>query len=300
MIRLIILLLFFACHFSNANANCGQNGVWLQMLGSGGPELGDKRASTSYLIWHDGKAKLLVDIGSGSMLHLEEADANINDLDAVLLTHLHVDHSADLPALIKASFFTQRTNDLLIYGPSGNHVMPSTTDFTQTLFGPKGAYRYLSSYLDGSESYTIKPYDIALERKQVQTILDKAEYQITAVPTHHGPIPAVAWKVKIADKIIVFSGDMNNDNQTLAQLANNADLLIAHHAIPEQASGIARNLHMPPSVIGQIAAEANVEQLVLSHHMLRSLVQFNNSEVEIRKYYKGPIYFANDMQCIEP
>lgn len=300
MKRLIILLIFFTCHFSSVSANCGQNGVWLQVLGSGGPELSDKRASTSYLIWHHGKAKLLVDIGSGSMLNLEKANANINDLDAVLLTHLHVDHSADLPALIKATFFTQRTNNLLIYGPSGNHLMPSTTDFIRTLFGHNGAYRYLSSYLDGSESYTINTLDIPIEYKQAQTILESPDYQITAVPTHHGPIPAVAWKISIDDKTIVFSGDMNNDNLTLGQLAHNADLFIAHHAIPESATGAARNLHMPPSIIGQIAADANVKQLVLSHHMLRSLAQLNNSKVEIRKHYNGPMTFANDMQCIEP
>ncbi len=300
MIRLIILLVFFTCYFSKVSANCGQNGVWLQVLGSGGPELSDKRASTSYLIWHHGKAKLLVDIGSGSMLNLEKADVNINDLDAVLLTHLHVDHSADLPALIKATFFTQRTTDLLIYGPSGNHLMPSTTNFIQTLFGHNGAYRYLSSYLDGSESYTIKTIDILIENKQAQTIIENAKYRLTAASTHHGPIPAIAWKIMVGNKTIVFSGDMNNDNHTLNKLANNADLLIAHHAVPEVATGVARDLHMPPSVSGQIAVEANVNQLVLSHHMLISLQQIKNSDAEIRKSYKGPVHFADDMQCFQP
>ncbi len=300
MIRHILFLLFFVCYVSIASANCGKNGVWLQVLGSGGPELTDNRASSSYLIWHDGKAKLLIDIGSGSMLQLEKTGANINDIEALLLTHLHVDHSADLPALIKASFFTQRTGDLLIYGPNGNAMMPSTTVFIQSLFGPDGAYRYLSSYLDGSDTYTIKPYDIKFNNRQAQIVLDNADYQITAVPTHHGPIAAIAWKVKIADKIFVFSGDMNNDNNTLIQIANNADLLIAHHAIPESTTGAARNLHMPPSVIGGISAEANVKQLVLSHHMQRSLKQKDNSHAEIRKKYKGPVYFANDMQCIQP
>lgn len=299
MIRHIIFLLF-ACCTSIANANCGENGVWLQVLGSGGPELTDKRASSSYLIWHNNKAKVLVDIGSGSMLHLEKSDANINDLEAVLFTHLHVDHSADLPALIKGSFFTQRTNDLPIYGPSGNALMPSTTNFIQTLFGPNGAYRYLSSYLDGTDNYTIKPYDIKFDNKQVQTILDNAEYQISAAPTHHGAIPAIAWKINIGKKAIVFSGDMNNDNLSLGRLAKNADLLIAHHAIPEHATGAARNLHMPPTVIGQIAVEANVKQLVLSHHMQRSLNQFHHSDVEIRKYYHGPVHFADDLQCFQP
>lgn len=300
MIRRISFMLFFVCFANLANANCGGNGVWLQVLGSGGPELADKRASSSYLIWHNGKARLLVDIGSGSMLHLEQTDADINDLDAVLLTHLHVDHSGDLPALIKASFFTNRTQDLLIFGPDGNATMPSTIDFIQTLFGSNGAYRYLSSYLDGTESYTIRPHDITLANKLEQTVINNAHYQVTAVPTHHGPIPAVAWQIKIANKKIVFSGDMNNDNQTLTHLANNADLLVAHHAIPESAKGIARKLHMPPSVIGQIASQAHVKYLVLSHHMLRTLDHINNSQAAIRQHYAGPMSFAEDMQCYQP
>ena len=41
--------------------------------------------------------------------------------------------------------------------------------------------------------------------------------------------------------------------------------------MPEGASGVERKLHMPPSVIGQISAEAKVRQLVLSHRMLRTL-----------------------------
>ena len=41
-------------------------GVSLQVLGSGGPELDDGRASASYLLWKDEKANVLVDAGSGS------------------------------------------------------------------------------------------------------------------------------------------------------------------------------------------------------------------------------------------
>ena len=185
-IKHITLILFFTLFTSIANAGCGKDGVWLQVLGSGGPELGDNRASSSYVIWHDRKAKILVDIGSGSMLHFEQSGANIDDLDAILLSHLHVDHSADLPALIKASFFTGRSRDLPIFGPSGNTLMPSTTTFVQALFGPNGAYRYLSSYLDGSDSYTIQPHDIPIESKQEREILISDVVQITAVSTHHG------------------------------------------------------------------------------------------------------------------
>ena len=36
---------------------------------------------------------------------------------------------------------------------------------------------------------------------------------------------------------------MNNDNDTLATLAKQADILVVHHAIPEGLTGVARNLH---------------------------------------------------------
>ncbi len=82
--------------------------IELEILGSGGPEL-DGRASTSYVLWIDNKAKLLVDMGSGSMLRFEQSNAKLKDLEAVVLTHLHIDHSVDLPSFVKAGYFTSRT-----------------------------------------------------------------------------------------------------------------------------------------------------------------------------------------------
>ena len=81
---------------------CGTGGVALQVLGSGGPELQDKRASTSYLVWRGGVPRVLVDSGGGSALRFGESGATMSDLDVILLTHLHVDHTADLTALVKS------------------------------------------------------------------------------------------------------------------------------------------------------------------------------------------------------
>ncbi len=298
------LFLFFfngcLCVPVMADTACGEEGVWLQVLGSGGPELDDGRASSGYVIWVDGKARILVDMGSGSLSRFEQSGATINDLDVILLSHLHVDHSNDLPVLVKASFFSGRDRDLSVYGPTGNPLMPSTTSFVGLLFGPEGAYRYLSDYLDGTESYRIVPHDVSANGKIQQVVLDDSRYRITAVPVHHGPIPALAWRVQVDEKVIVFSGDMNNDNNTLTGLALKADLLVAHHAVPEGATGVARNLHMPPSVIGHIAASAGVTQLVLSHRMNRTLGRETESGQYIRESYQGPMQFADDMQCFRP
>ncbi|MGC1299205.1 MAG: hypothetical protein WA869_29625, partial [Alloacidobacterium sp.] len=53
---LCLVTLFLNCPFvptADAQA-CGGEGVAVQVLGSGGPELQDKRASSSYLVWQDG------------------------------------------------------------------------------------------------------------------------------------------------------------------------------------------------------------------------------------------------------
>ena len=83
----------------------------------------------------------------------------------------------------------------------------------------------------------------------------------------------------------------------VAQLASDADLFIAHNAVPEGATGVERNLHMPPSVIGRIAADAHVKHLALSHRMLRTLGKEDQTQIEIRKRYTGPMEFANDLDC---
>jgi ribonuclease BN (tRNA processing enzyme) len=300
---LLPFLIILICTPLQSKTACDEDGVWLQVLGSGGPELDDGRASSGYVIWREGKARLLIDIGSGSLFRFEQSGASLNDLDVLLLSHMHVDHSNDLPALIKASYFSNRDRDLYLYGPTGNGFMPSATNFVHDLFGPDGAYQYLSGYLDededeGDENYRLLPTDVDATGKREQVVLDDARYRLTAVPVHHGPIPALAWRVEIAGKLIVFSGDMNNDNGTLAILAEKADLLVAHHAVPEDAQGVARNLHMPPSVIGKIAAKAQVKQLVLSHRMNRTLGQEQASMAHIRQNYNGPVQFADDLQCL--
>lgn len=282
-----------------AAIDCHKQGVWLQVLGSGGPEINDGRASSGYLVWQDGHARILVDMGSGSLSRFEQSKASINDLDVVLLSHLHADHSNDLPALIKSSFFTRRDRDLPLYGPTGNDLMPSTTSFVDKLFGVKGAFRYLNNFLDGTGSYRLLPFNVDVMSKDIITIVDNNRYQISAIPVDHGPIPSIAWRVDINGKSLVFSGDMSNKKNVLWRLAKQADILVAHHAIAEKANPIARNLHMPPSEIGRIAAKAAVKQLVLSHRMKRTLGKEKESLSIIGESYKGTIVFANDLQCFK-
>lgn len=258
----------------------------------------DKRASSSYLVWQNGRARVLVDAGGGSALRFGESGAQMADLDVLLFTHFHVDHSGDFAALIKSSWFEDRHRPLPIYGPEGNRFMPSTTEFVSELFGDHGAYRYLSELLVPGEggSYRMQPHNVPASAKPaVQFRGDNLA--TSSVRVIHGGVPALAWRVEIGGRSLVFSGDTNGDDPGLALLAANADLFIAHNSVPEGATGVERNLHMPPSVIGQIAADAHVKRLVLSHRMLRTLGKEDQTRSEIRKRYSGALEFADDLEC---
>lgn len=299
MIKILSIPLFLLAFSTviHADSLCVDKNVRLQVLGSGGPELDDKRASSSYVIWMDDKALVLVDSGAGSSLNFEKSGAKIEDLEAVVFTHLHVDHSADLPAFIKASYFTSRDRDLPIYGPAGNELMPATSVFVQNLLGDQGAFRYLNNYVNSSEesSFHLQTYDVPMDQHKVQTYQLTKNLSLGAISVHHGPVSAIAWRVNILDCSITFSGDMNNNYQTLAVLAKDSDILVMNNAIPEAAGGVATKLHMRPSEIGKIASTANTKRVVLSHRMLRTLGKEQETKQYIKQYYSGPVVFADDM-----
>jgi ribonuclease BN (tRNA processing enzyme) len=297
---LFLVKLCLDCAFAPAvhAQTCGGQGVAVQVLGSGGPELQDKRASSSYLVWQDGQARVLVDAGGGSALRFGESGANMSQLDVILFTHFHVDHSADFTALIFSSWFEERNRPLPVYGPVGNTAFPSTVDFVHAFFNARnGIYRYLSVLLVPQEEggYGSQAHNVVGDPSSAAF----RDEHLTAYAARviHGGVPALAWRVEIGGKSIVFSGDTNGEGADLVRLAKDADLFIAHNAVPEGATGVERRLHMPPSVIGEIAQEAHVKRLVLSHRMLRTLGKEEQSESEIRKSFSGPVAFANDLDC---
>lgn len=148
----------------------------VMVLGSGGPvATAAGRASAGYLIFVDGKPRILMDVGGGSYQRLAESGVNIRDLDTILLSHLHIDHTGDLSSVIKTIYFHNnlargmnpaipgRTAPINIYGPSstsfpngaggkfpGTDVLqyPATTDYVDDHYSVAkgGVERYLNAF----------------------------------------------------------------------------------------------------------------------------------------------------------
>ncbi len=273
-------------------------GVVLQVLGSGGPIADDGRASTGYLVWVDGRARALIDAGGGTFLRFGEAGARFEDLDFIGLSHLHTDHSADFPALIKSGSFSPRKRALPIAGPDGDGAFPGLEGFLNALFGDGGAYAYLGSFLNGTSGKPmLVPREIAKGEPAVAFLGDRMRVDALRVP--HAIVPTVAFRVSIGDETLVFSSDQNGSDPAFVEFAKGATVLVMHMVVREDVTGVGRRLHAPPGVIGDIAAGASPGRLVLSHFMARSIAALDDNVALVRERFDGDVVLAEDLGCID-
>jgi ribonuclease BN (tRNA processing enzyme) len=270
--------------------------VAVQILGSGGPWIKPDRASTSYLVWVDEQAKILVDMGGGAFLRFGQSQAKLSDLAMIAISHLHPDHVSDLPALLWLSQQI-RQEPLLISGPSGNDQAPEFGIFLSRLFDEKnGAFPLLSSTLGGGQGrpapgvrLNVRVVDAA--KPEPTKVLDRAGIAVTALGIPHGGMPTLAYRVQTGSVSIVFSSDQTGTEPSFTAFAKGANVLIMHMTVDVGASS---PLHASPLVVGQIARDAAVGRLILSH-----LGQFDLDPAiaEVRKSYTGPLTVGTDLQC---
>jgi ribonuclease BN (tRNA processing enzyme) len=150
---------------------------------------------------------------------------------------------------------------------------------------------------DQEGSYLLAPHDVALKPHEMRLLFDRQGIRVVATTVIHGDVPALAYRVDLGGVRIAFSGDTDGNNGNLQLLAQAADVLVAHNAVPESAQGVERALHMPPSVIGRIARDAKVKRLILSHRMLRTLGREEETMTAIRASFSGPVTSADDLDC---
>jgi ribonuclease BN (tRNA processing enzyme) len=277
----------------------GGSGVALQVLGSGGPIADDPRASSGYLVWVDGHARALVDAGGGVFQRFAASGAALEDLEVVVLSHFHVDHSVDLPALVKHGYFSERGRPLPVLGPDGSDLFPGLDAFLAALFGESGAYAYLGWAIGRGEGrFTIDAREIPVAGEA--TRLELGDLEVRAVGVPHGVVPALGVRVDVGGRAFAFASDQRLDDPRFVEMIGGVDLLVAHHATPEASGGPVRSLHAPPSAIGAAAAEARVGHVVLSHHMLRATRAQEEGVAAIRERYRGPLTLADDLTCVAP
>jgi ribonuclease BN (tRNA processing enzyme) len=295
----VLALLLIPLNDSSASAqSCAGNPVAVQVLGSGGPILDPSRASSSYLLWINNQAKVLVDMGGGAYFRFAQAKAKLSDLSLLAVSHLDPDHIAGLPALLWLSN-RSRTEPLPTVGPSGNNVAPDYSTFLYRLFDEKnGAFQTMGSTLGGTQPYAAQGVRldvtvVDVTKAEPSTVYDRAGMTVTALGIPHGDLPTLAYRVRTEGKSIVFSSDQIGTNPEFVKFAKGASVLIMHLTI---GAGAKNPVHATPDVVGRIAQEAKVGRLIVSHI---GPIDLDTAISELKKFYTGPLTIGADLQCTQ-
>src|SRR6202158_3863812 len=153
-----VVVLFPAC----LRAAPAKPALEVVVLGSGGPRPYG-RAGSSYLVLLDGTPRILVDAGPGAFLRIGELNLDLDNVDTVLQTHLHIDHSGDLAAFFNArALSADGPIAYNIFGPDGAGLFPKTSRFVDLLVGKGGAFEYQKTF-GADEAFHERDLAIALD-----------------------------------------------------------------------------------------------------------------------------------------
>ena len=296
MRTLLILSLILADAMTpSTEASSPKPSLEVQVLGSGGPRAFG-RAGSSYIVLVDGTPRILLDAGPGAFVRIGELNIDLQRVDIVLLTHLHIDHSGDLAAFFNARALTSDGPlKYRVFGPDGAGLFPKTSRFVDLLVSDNGLFSYQKTF-GARETFSVRDLAINLNTG-VTKIVDENGLVVEEIATHHGDCPSVAYRITYHGTAVVFSGDMDASAvSNLVRLAKSADLLVFNCAVldPPNSPSQLYELHTPPKKIGEAARECGVGTLLLSH--IAPDIEESETDVmkSIRGSFMGPVEFATD------
>jgi len=213
----------------------------LTVLGSSASYAGAGQACAGHYL-QGGGARVLFDCGNGTLANLGTLEDPLG-LDAVFVTHNHIDHYADLFALHAA----------IRYAPDGPRApMP--------LYLPAGLFDSMKCLLSGRGAAELAEAFVPVELVSGQGVT-LGGLTVTPVAVEHTD-PTFALVAEADGARFVYTSDTRPCGGVLAA-AKGADLLIAEATLPEPYAGAAP--HMTASQAGELARTAGARALVLTH-----------------------------------
>lgn len=234
----------------------------LSVIGFRGGYPGKDEASSGYLLEHDHYC-LLIDCGSAVLSQLQRV-LKPQDLDAVILSHYHPDHMADIGVLQHArliqGFLGQKLPTLPIYGHDQD----------------RSGFQQLT-YKDITQGIAYKP----------EKSLQVGAFSITFLQTSH-PAICYAMRIEVDGKVLVYTAD-TSFTEELVPFAQGANILLCECNLYKGQNGQAAG-HMTSEDAGILAEKARVHSMILTHlpHFgdVTQLVQ------EAKEHFDGPTQLA--------
>ena len=245
------------------------------VCGSRSPLPSPGRAESCVLV-EAGDDIYIFDLGNGSVNNLTQYQVPWPNVKAVLITHMHSDHMADLPDAHLQSWIQGRTSPLKVYGPEGINLVTK---------GFELAYSADYQYRNEHHGDDMLPMSIAgfnaihiINNQFIPN--DTPGLEILPFVVDHYPVnSAFGFKISYKDRTVVISGDTIHDG-SVQKYSQDVDLLV-HSAISidivERMRGIApipqmdkilfdiQDYHTSIEEAGEIARDANVKHLLIYH-----------------------------------
>lgn len=273
---------------------------YVRLLGTGSPKPNKKRSGPAQVIMVD-DTPVLVDCGEGVTRQLLYSDINPVDINNVLFTHLHSDHVFGYSHFLLGGWSLGRKK-LTIIGPKGLKVFHEKV---LDMFEEDIHYRCSTLGISGEGLLDVNVVELPDEGGDVP--FAGINVNVTYTPVVHN-VKTFGFRFQKGDQSIVISGD-TAPVDSLVQLAKNADILVQDAAIASSVFNnkssdsnirrvweILKQEHCTPKQAAEIASEAGVKCLVLTH----LLPNTDKEEIykEASEYFNGTVIVGEDLEKI--
>jgi ribonuclease BN (tRNA processing enzyme) len=243
--------------------------VRLTFLGSGDAFGSGGRMNACFLVEAD-SSRFLIDCGASSLIAMRRHEVDPNDIDSILVSHLHGDHFGGIPFLVLDSqFVSDRTDPLTVAGPPG--TAERVRQAMEVLF-PGSSEVDHGFELDFVEMQPGSEHDVGTVRVTPHLV------------SHPSGAPPFALRIEVAGKVIAYTGD-TEWTESLLDAGRDADLLIAEAYFYDEQVGH----HLDYRTLAGRSDEIGAKRLVITHMSDEMLARRDSLDCE----------FAEDGKTIE-